>query len=88
MDLDQFALRSKGKSAEHLLQDGGFTKLIRSRTVFSTGLATQVIFNRPYQDERNAQFALSHKKSWANFIYHLANWEESNVHFNPATSGP
>jgi hypothetical protein len=79
MDLDQFAIRSKGKSAEHLLQDEDFTKSIRSRTVFSTGLATQVLFNRPYHDERNAQFALNHKKSWANFIYYLANWEESNV---------
>ena len=78
MDFDHFALRSKGSSAEHLLQDD-FKKLIHPRAIYSTGLASELVFDRHYIDERNAQFILSHKKSWARFISNLANWEYSSA---------
>jgi hypothetical protein len=77
MELDQFALRSKGRSSEQLLQDEDFKRSVRTRAIYGTGLASELVFHRPYIDERNAQFALSHKKAWAVFISNLANWENS-----------
>lgn len=77
MDLYQLILQSKTMPVAKLLRDETFKKSVIPRTVFATSRASELLFNRPYVDPRNAEFVRSHNESWAKTFANLANWEQS-----------
>lgn len=76
MDIAQLVLRSKNVSPLALLTDHNFKLALRPHRVLATARAAQVVFNRPYNDRRNAEFVRDHDTAWARFITSLANWEQ------------
>lgn len=78
MNLEQLVLRSRNLPVRRLLQDEEFRRSVSPHTVLATSRSSKLIFNRPYDHQRNAEFKRNYDQSWATLINNLANWERSS----------
>ncbi|MFO0592884.1 MAG: hypothetical protein U0441_35400 [Polyangiaceae bacterium] len=79
MDLGVFVERYRGKTPPNLSSDEGFKRAIVPRRIIAAAHASRLVFNRPYVDSRNTEFAQQHQSAWEEIIVNLTRWEESAV---------